>query len=89
MHCLPCLVQICCQLLTLYVCSLDIPEEHVLHMTNICISDFEEWFYDTAAPNTHSLPIFCPWQVQSTTTTASTIPTISHTPVSSQQLDSR
>ena len=37
----------------------------------------------------HNQPIFHPWQVQSTTTSAPTIPTISNTPVSSQQLDSR
>ena len=44
--------------------------------------------YDTAPLTAHSLLIFHPWQVQSTTTTACTIPTTSDTPILSQQLGS-
>ena len=76
MHCLPHLTRIQCQLLTLYVHSLNIPEECVLPMNHIFISEFEESFYDTAPSSVQSLPIFWPWQVQSTTTTAPTILTL-------------
>ena len=84
MHWLTCYVRMYCQLLTLYVQSLNIPEEFVLQMTCLLKSDSESWFNETVPPSHNSQLLLHPWQVQSTTTNAPPIPTVSDTPVSYQ-----
>ena len=73
------LVRVYAQLLTLYVCSLKIPEDHVLEMSELNVADPKQWLYNTVQPTACALLIFHPQQEQSTTTTFSTIPTTSHT----------
>ena len=68
----------------MYLHTINITEENVMHLHHITIEEFEEWVDNHAPPIFHPVPLFHAWQVPVSHNYNTTTPIATHTPVPTQ-----